>query len=169
MFEQKNYDNLGLIVAMGKNREIGYKNNLIWSIKEDLLFFKKVTMDSYIIMGKNTYESMPKNLKGRTYIVLSRNKDFTLEPPKIVHRSIDETLLFIDKNKKEKFWVVGGGIIYQEFLPFVSKMHITKINDSFMGADAFFPAYNSEDWYEQDSDMLYEENISYKHVLLKRK
>lgn len=154
---------------MGKNREIGYKNNLIWSIKEDLLFFKKVTMDSYIIMGKNTYESMPKNLKGRTYIVLSRNKDFNLEPPKIVHRNIDETLSFIDENKEEKFWVVGGGIIYKEFLPFVSKMHITKINDSFVGADTFFPAYNSEEWYEQDSDMFIEENISYKHVLLKRK
>lgn len=163
------YDNLGLIVAMGQNREIGYKNSLIWSIKEDLLFFKEITMGTYIIMGKNTYESMPKNLTGRTYIVLSRNDNFNLESPKIVHRNIDETLSFVSKNSNSQFWVVGGGAIYKQFIPFASIMHITQINDSFANADTFFPIYNSEEWYEQDGDICVEGNISYKHLLLKRK
>ena len=66
--------NLGLIVAIGKNREIGYQNKLIWRIKEDLDFFKNITMNSYIIMGRTTYESLPKNLSGRKYIILSSNK-----------------------------------------------------------------------------------------------
>ncbi len=68
-------NNLDLIVAKGKNNEIGYKKDLIWRIKEDLLFFKDVTMNSYIIMGRNTYESMPKKLPGRKYIILSKNEN----------------------------------------------------------------------------------------------
>lgn len=63
VIEKNNVDyDLGLIVAMGENREIGYKQNLIWQIKEYLQYFKRVTMNSYIIMGRNTYLSLPKKL-----------------------------------------------------------------------------------------------------------
>ena len=109
--QNNKYPNLGLIVAMGQKGEIGYQNDLFWRIKEDLTFFKNTTMDSYIIMGRNTYDSMPKNLKGRSYIVLSRDNKFNLESPKIVHRNVNETLSFISHEKDSKFWVVGGGII----------------------------------------------------------
>ncbi len=164
------YFNLGLIVAMGQNREIGQNNNLIWKIKEDLNFFKNVTMNSYIIMGRNTYDSMPKNLSGRKYIVLSRNNDFILDSTKMVHRNIEETLEFVKKNNTVNFWVIGGGKIYTSFLPFVNTMHITKIEDSYKDADTFFPKFNIEEWDENIGELKYSENnIKYRHILLKKR
>lgn len=171
MLAQKNkFKNLGLIVAMGENGEIGSNNNLIWKIKEDLNFFKNVTMDSYIIMGRNTYNSMPKNLRGRNYIVLSKNENFNLDAPKLVYRSVEETLKFISQKPASKFWVVGGGAIYEAFLPFINIMHITQIKDSYSNADTFFPDYNVDDWYQNiGEELCSENNIRYRHMLLQRK
>ena len=64
---------ISIIAAMGKNKEIGKNNDLIWHIKEDLQNFKKLTMNKYIVMGANTYASLPKRLEGRKYIVLSKH------------------------------------------------------------------------------------------------
>lgn len=166
----KIYPNLGLVVAMGKNREIGYQNGLIWRIKEDLTFFKNTTMHSYIILGRKTYDSMPKNLTGRKYIVLSRDTNFRLESSKIVHHHQDETLSFIEKEKDSSFYVIGGGAIYQSFLPYVSLMHITEIDDSMEDADTYFPTFQEEEWKKEMGDeMTSEEGISYRHTVLVRK
>lgn len=160
------YENLGLIVAMGKNREIGYKNDLIWKIREDLNFFKTTTMGSYMIMGRRTYESMPKHLQNRRYIILSRSSDFVLDSAKILHRDIRETLEFVSRSLDEKFFVVGGSAIYKEFLPYVSTMHITEISDSFPLADAYFPSFDETDWENLEGDTLRSENdINYRHTL----
>ena len=169
--QDKQYSNMGLIVATGKNREIGCKKDLIWRIKEDLEFFKKVTMNSYIIMGRNTFESIPKNLPGRKYIVLSRDQDFSLETPKIVHRSIAETLAFVSQKNNSTFWIIGGGMIYANFLPYVNKMHITKINESYPAADTFFPEFNKDEWHEKADEELYcsENDVNYGHVLYLKK
>ena len=168
---KKEYANLGLIVAVGESKEIGSKNNLIWRIKEDLDFFKNVTMDSYIIMGRKTYESIPKNLLGRKYIVLSQDKYFNLETPKIINRSIDETLEFVSEKKESNFWVIGGGIIYAKFLPYVFSMHITKIHNINSEADTFFPEFNENEWQENRGEELYcpENNVNYRHTLYLKK
>lgn len=168
--QNKEYSNLGLIVAMGQNGEIGCQNDLIWRIKEDLTFFKNTTMDSYIIMGRKTYDSMPKNLKGRRYIVLSRDNNFVLDSPKIVHHNVDETLSFVSQDKDSRFLVVGGGAIYNLFLPYVSFMHITQIKDSFEKADTYFPSLNKEEWNQQlGENMQSEDGINYRHTVLIRK
>ena len=168
--QEKVYENLGLIVAVGANREIGFQNRLIWRIKEDLDYFKRVTMDSHIIMGRKTYESMPKNLKGREYVVLSRDEQFLLESPKIVTRSISETLMLVEKMPKTKFWVIGGGAIYKGFLSNVSTMHITEIMDRAIQADAYFPEFNEDEWNILGEDRLLSlGKLQYKHLVLKRK
>lgn len=168
--EAKNFKNLGLIVATGQNREIGYQNDLIWRIKEDLDYFRKVTMGSYIIMGRNTYESMPKNLSGRRYIVLSRDRNLVLDSKKILNRSVKESLEFIVSKKSEKFFVVGGSAIYKEFLPYINFMHITEIEQSFSLADAYFPDYDENDFTTlEDSGFMMEGNIEYRHKLLLKK
>lgn len=168
--QNNKYPNLGLIVAMGQNGEIGYQNDLIWRIKEDLTFFKNTTMDSYIIMGRNTYDSMPKNLKGRSYIVLSRDNKFNLESPKIVHRNVNETLSFISHEKDSKFWVVGGGIIYNLFLPYITTMYITQIEDSYPKADTFFQKFNVDEWKREFGELeCSENNINYRHTILIKK
>ena len=168
--QSREYPNLGLIVAMGQKREIGYQNDLIWRINEDLTFFKNITMDSYIIMGRNTYNSMPKNLKGRKYIVLSRNSDFNLDTSKIVHRNVNETLSFISHEKDSKFWVVGGGNIYNLFLPYATIMHITRIEDSYPAADTFFSEFNLDEWEQKFGELkCSENNINYRHTVLIKK
>lgn len=169
--KDKQYLNMGLIVAIAQNREIGYKKELIYRIKEDLAKFKQITMDSYIIMGRNTYESIPKNLPRRKYIVLSRDDKFNLEPPKIVHRSLEETLAFISKEKESTFWVIGGEKIYAKFLPYIDKMHVTEIFSTYPNADTFFPEFNKDEWYKNAGEKLYcsENNVDYRHVLFLRK
>lgn len=166
----RQYHNLGLVVAMGKNGEIGYKNNLIWRIREDLDFFKNTTMGSYMIMGRNTYNSMPKNLEGRKYIVLSRDNNFTLDQPKIVYHVIDEVLSRIEQEQNSKFFVVGGGMIYKTFLPYLSTMYITQIEDTFSLADTYFPQFNENEWTKiTDNLKQSEEGINYRHTVLVKK
>ena len=167
----KHYPNLGLIAAIAQNREIGYKKELIYRIKEDLEFFKQITMDSYVIMGRNTYESMPKSLPRRKYIVLSRDEEFNLEPPKIIHRSLEETLAFVSQELESAFWVIGGEIMYTNLLPYVDKMHITEIYAEYPGADTFFPEFNKDEWLENEGEKLYcpENDVNYRHVLYLRK
>lgn len=168
--QNRQYHNLGLVVAMGKNGEIGYKNNLIWRIREDLDFFKNTTMGSYMIMGRNTYNSMPKNLEGRKYIVLSRDSNFTLDQPKIVYHVIDEVLSRITQEQNSKFFVVGGGMIYKAFLPYLSTMHITQIEDTFSIADTYFPQFNENEWTKITGDLKQsEEGINYRHTVLVKK
>ncbi len=167
--ESKIYENLNLIVAIGMQNEIGYQNSLIWRIKEDLQYFKETTMNSYLIMGRNTYESMPKNLKGRNYIVLSTNPSFTLEPPKIVTRSVSETLAIVSSLSDSIFFITGGSSIYNLFLPYVSTMHITEIEDTFKKADTYFPDYHQEDWQQDSIEKKTENSLNYKRLVLTRK
>ena len=169
--KSKQYSNLGIIAAVAQNREIGSQNELLCHIKEDLEFFKKITMDSYIIMGRNTYESMPKNLSRRNYIILSRDENFNLDAPKIVHHNIETTLAFVSQESNSAFWVIGGGIIYNNFLPYVDKMHITEIFKEYPNADIFFPEFNKEEWQENVEEVQYcpESKVNYRHVLYLRK
>lgn len=166
----KHYPNLGLIVALGQNNEIGYQNQLIWRIKEDLNFFKNVTMNSYIIMGRVTYESMPKNLLGRKYIVLSKDPNYQTDNKIIIHHDINNLLALINQEKDSMFYVIGGGAIYSIFLPYVSLMHLTKINASYPSADAYFPIINDDDWIKESGNTLYCEDhqVSYQHTLYLR-
>src|SRR5690554_4360931 len=101
--------NLSLIAAIGQNMELGYQNDLIWRIKEDLQFFKEKTMGTYIIMGRKTYESLPKNLPGRKYIVLTSDKNINSSDRLIAFRNIKDILEFIKSMEDSYFYVIGGG------------------------------------------------------------
>lgn len=133
---------ISIIAAIGRNRELGRGNQLIWHIKEDLNNFKNITMGKYIIMGKNTYESLPKHLEGRKYIVLSSSLS-----------NIENGLLFKDFNKllefvkdlDEEVMVIGGASIYKLFLPYASRLYLTLI-DSEAKADVYFPEFDKNDY-----------------------
>ena len=124
-----------IIAAHGSNLCIGNNNELPWYIPEDLEFFKQKTLESRdIIVGSNTYRSLPK-LSGRNLYVLSRT--LPASPDYTVLRDIDVALsLFKDRDVA----VAGGAIVYEQFLPYVDKMYITRIKHEFKG-DAFFPDY----------------------------
>lgn len=134
---------ISIIVAVAKNNAIGKDNDLLWHLSEDLKRFKKLTTGHYIIMGKNTYFSLPRRpLPNRTHIVLTD----------VIGEQIDDCIMAytieeaIEKmNPNEENFIIGGASIYKQFLPFANKLYITWVHEEFE-ADTFFPALNDEEW-----------------------
>jgi len=154
--------NLSLIAAIGENRELGYKKDLLYHIREDLMFYKKMTMGKNIIMGRVTLDSMPKSaLIGRNPIVLTRS--FIQDDNKIKYFNDINKLLEEISNCKEEYMVVGGASIYQTFIEHVDTMYLTTIYDPMPKiADCYFPEFNLVDW---DINLLIEgkdKDITYK-------
>lgn len=153
-------ENLSLIAAIGLDNELGYNNKLIWKISEDLKFYKNMTMNKSIIMGRNTLESMPLNaLKGRIPLVLTSKK---LQNYVNVDTfdSIDKILDYVYSNPNREFMVVGGAKVYEELLPYVNTMYLTEIKKEAY-ADTFFPYYNVDDWYVTEIGDFLNEDIPY--------
>lgn len=128
-----------IISAVGKNKEIGKDNQLIFHIKDDMAFFREKTLEHKVVMGQNTWNSLPKKLENRENIVVSYS-DFD-GPDYIIH-DIDD---FIEKNKDtdEEIFIIGGATIYREFLPYVKKMYLTEIDASCPDATVFFPDFDT--------------------------
>jgi dihydrofolate reductase len=135
-----------LIAAMGKNREIGKDNLLLWDLPEDMKHFRERTEGKTILMGRKTFESIGKPLPKRKNIVLTAQQDFSFEGIEVVH-SLEEVL---EMGKKEEIFVIGGAQIYQIFLPLATKMSLTLVQQEFPHSDAFFPEWQEEEWQETD-------------------
>ncbi len=130
---------LSLIVAIAENGAIGKDNDLIWHIPKDLEFFKEKTLNKTIIMGRKTFQSLPKVLPNRKHIVLSGNPDFS-HPEVEISRSFDTVIQqFI--NTPEEVFIIGGADIYKKALPFCKYLYITWVKKSFE-ADTFFPEFD---------------------------
>ena len=112
---------LSIIVAKAKNNIIGKENKLIWHIPDDLKRFKELTTGHNIIMGRKTFESLGGILPNRKHIVFTQNP--------------------------EENFVIGGAMIYNLLMPYVTKMYVTEIDKDFDG-DTFFPKINTEIWKE---------------------
>ena len=132
-----------IIVAMGKNREIGADNQLLWHLPKDLKHFKELTSGHPIIMGRKTYESIGKPLPNRTNIVISRKNDWFEEGILIVG-SIKEALKFA-KKIDEQIFVIGGGNIYEQTLELTDKLEVTLVK-THLKADTYFPKINPQIW-----------------------
>ena len=138
-----------LIVAMGKNREIGKENQLLWHLPKDLKRFKELTSGYPIIMGRKTYESIGKPLPNRTNIVISRKNDWFEEGILIVG-SIKEAVKFAKKIDEEVF-VLGGGNIYEQTIDLADKLEVTLV-DAVLDADTFFPKINEKVWQKTNEE-----------------
>ena len=138
-----------LIVAMGKNREIGKENQLLWHLPKDLKHFKELTSGYPIIMGRKTYESIGKPLPNRTNIVISRKNDWFEEGILIVG-SIKEAVKFAKKIDEEVF-VIGGGNIYEQTIDLADKLEVTLV-DAVLDADTFFPKINEKVWQKTNEE-----------------
>lgn len=134
---------ISLIVAMAQNRAIGINNKMPWHLSADLKRFKKLTSGHSVIMGRKTFESLPGGpLPNRRNIILSE----TLNPvPKGCEKveSIAEALRLT--NQEQEVFVIGGGSIYEQFLPLADKLYLTIIEADFE-ADTYFPFINYNDW-----------------------
>ena len=136
-----------IIAAVARNCAIGYKNKLIYWLPNDLKRFKALTTGHTIIMGRNTYLSLPKGaLPNRRNIVLSRSvKDF---PGCDVYPSLEEALKHCSPD--EDIYVIGGASVYRQALPIADRLCLTEIADTPAEADTFFPPY--DDWQEESRE-----------------
>lgn len=133
-----------LIAAMSKNRVIGRNNSLPWHLPDDLKHFKAVTLDRTIIMGRNTWQSLPGILPRREHVVLSSDPAFVAEGA-ITVRSVAQALQQVPVG--EPALVVGGAQLYRQLLPRASSMLLTMVDTEIEG-DAVFPPWLPEQWRE---------------------
>ena len=134
---------LTLIVAFSENRVIGKENNLLWKLSDDLLRFKKLTLNHPIIMGRKTFESLPNALPKRQNIVITRNPTFL---PSTVY-AVDslENAILKSKEFNENAFIIGGGEIYKQAINFVDVLELTLVHTIIEG-DTLFPALDLTNW-----------------------
>ena len=160
---------ISIIVAITKNNGIGKDNKLLCHIPGDLKRFRQITTGHTVIMGKNTFLSLPGGpLKNRKNVVISDNHLDRFEGCVTVF-SIDEAIDQCE-DKQENF-VIGGASVYRQFLPLAATLYLTVVNKSFE-ADTFFPEINHVEWCEI-SRIVPEENgtldFHYEYIVLQRK
>ena len=160
--------NVTIIAAIGKKRELGRNNDLIWHLQDDLKFFKENTLGKPIVMGLNTLYSLPRKLKDRQYIVLT-NQDVELDEDIIVAKSLDE-LLDIIKNRTDEVMIIGGASIYRQMIDYADKMLLTEVDAECKDADVYFPEFDKNEWNSKVlSSHVTLEDIPYKHLVYTRK
>lgn len=158
------------IIAVDKNYAIGKDNDLLFHISEDLKRFKRLTLNSIVIMGRKTYESIGKALPQRTNIILTRNKDYVADDA-LVFNDKEEVLSYLEENKDMEVYNIGGGEIVDLFLDQIDEAIITKIMAQVDDADTFLHNFDQDDDFEiaQESDIKEEDGIKYVYVNYRRK
>ena len=153
---------INIIAAVAKNRAIGYQNKLIYWLPNDLKRFKMLTMGHTIIMGRKTFESLPKGaLPNRRNIVLTqKRKDL---PGCECFSSLDEALKHCSVD--EDIYIIGGSSIYEQTLPLANRLYLTEVDNIPAFADAYFPSY--EDWKEESREVHEpDEKHSYRYAFV---
>lgn len=139
-------DNLSIIVAVAKNGAIGRNNQLLYHLPDDLKRFKALTTGHTIIMGRKTFDSLPKGaLPNRRNIVLTRQEGVHYENAECYH-SLEEALMQCDYT--EDVYIIGGAELYKQTIDMAARMHLTLIDDTPTDADAFFPEIDTNTWAE---------------------
>ncbi len=138
---------ISIMVAIANNNVIGYNNDLPWHYKKDLKYFKEVTTNHKVVMGRKTFNSIidrnSKPLPLRENIVVTRNTDFSYPGVMVVNdfKKYMESL----QSLEEEVFIIGGNEIFTESINYADRLYITHINKDYQG-DVFFPSYNKEDF-----------------------
>lgn len=157
---------ISLIVAMGKNNEIGLNNEMPWHLPNDLRYFKEKTTGHVIVMGRKTYESIGKPLPNRKSIVLTR-QDIELPTEVEIIRDISEIQQIAQQH--EQVFIIGGAEVYRQTITIADELFVTQINESFE-ADTFFPDINKSEWEIVSSEKgLRDENNDYDYTFIQYK
>ena len=154
---------ISIIVAIAENNAIGKNNDLLWHIPEDMKRFKQITSGHKIIMGKRTYESLPyRPLKNRTNIVISDIPGDFYEGCLMAY-SIEEAMDHCPQD--EECFIIGGGMVYRQFLPLADKLYITWVDKSFE-ADIFFPEIDPATWEETEREEGTDEGLDFNYSFI---
>ncbi|RLD32408.1 MAG: dihydrofolate reductase [Bacteroidetes bacterium] len=135
--------NISIIVAIAANNAIGKDNDLLWHISKDLKRFKQLTDGHFIVMGKRTYFSLPKRpLPNRTNMVITDVPGEQIDDCLMAY-SIEDAIEKMDRESEN--FIIGGGSIYRQFIPYADKLYITRVFKEFE-ADTFFPEIPLNEW-----------------------
>lgn len=137
---------IAIVVAVARNGAIGKDNDLLWHISADLKHFKALTSGHTVLMGRRTYDSLPKKpLPNRKHLILT--SDATYPVPEGGERLADLAACeaYRAAHPDEDIYVIGGGQVYKQLLPYADRLYLTEVRADFE-ADTFFPAIRSEEW-----------------------
>lgn len=161
---------IDIIVAVAPDGAIGRRGDLLFHISADLRRFKQLTMGHPVIMGRKTFESLPKGaLPGRRNIVISRNASFTAPDVETV-LSLDKAIALCDG--VDKVFVIGGAQIYAEAIGSADRLCLTRFNRTLPDADCFFPAIDPAVWsVDEVGEWLSDEKsgVGFRFETLRRK
>ncbi|WP_237113809.1 type 3 dihydrofolate reductase [Pseudoalteromonas rubra] len=159
---------ISMIAAMANGRIIGDDNAMPWHLPADLKHFKAVTLNKPVVMGRKTFESIGRPLPGRRNIVISRNSNYNAEGIEVVS-SPQDALALVDGC--EEVMIIGGGNIYEQFLPLSNRLYLTYI-DLDVSGDTRFPDHTQAGEWEEVASEAYEADeknlYSYKFVTLNK-
>jgi len=157
--------NLSIIVAMDERRSIGKNQHLLWRLPNDMKFFKETTTGHTVIMGRKTFESLPKGaLPDRKNIVLTSQPDAQYANCIVCH-TLQEALDLT--TSEEEVFIIGGGSLYEQALPIADKLYLTKVHHVFDDADTFFPEIDFDSWTEMSkSEFQKDDKNPYVHTIL---
>ena len=160
--ENRILPNISIIVAIAENRAIGKDNKLLWHISGDLKRFKQLTTGHTLIMGRNTFLSLPNGaLPRRRHIVISDIEGESFNACEMAS-SIDQAVSMAGSS--DECFVIGGGMVYAQFLPMAGKLYLTRVHHSFE-ADTFFPEIDFTRWDTLSSEKVEAgENNQYAHT-----
>lgn len=152
---------ISIIAAIGKNNELGKNNDLIWHFKEDMKFFRETTTGNTVLMGRKTFESLPHALPNRRNVVVTKDKSYIAEGAEVFH-SVEEALKSIEN---DNVFVIGGGMIYNELLPFCDKLYLTEIDDECPDADVYFPKFNKSEYSSEKLTDYTVNGVHFSHII----
>ena len=155
-----------MIAAIGKNRELGKKGDLIWQLPNDLKFFKEQTTGKKVFMGLRTWKSLPKKLPNREHFVLT---DVPVEDEGINLVWNLEEFVKEHIDSDEEIFVIGGGMVYKQMLPYSKRLVLTEVDAECKDADTYFPEFNKEEWERRVLAENFDNDIKYVHVEYIRK
>lgn len=165
-----------IIAAIGKNRELGKKGGLVFNIPGDLKFFKQTTIGHPVVMGRTTFLSLPRLLPGRKHYVLSPDEEPTFPEEVTVLHDLNQ-FIKDHQNDSQEFFIIGGGSIYQQFLPHCDKIYLTEVDGEDAEADVYFPDIDKTKYtvtkLGQNSDIIEDKegihDLNYIHNLYQKR
>ena len=135
---------ISFIVAASENNVIGKDGQLPWRLPTDMKYFKNMTWGMPVVMGRKSFEALGEPLKGRTNIVVTRNKKWKAEGVQTA-QTIDQAIILARGTDAKEIFIIGGGEIFQAAMPSADRIYLTRVHENFQG-DAFFPEMNPDEW-----------------------
>lgn len=161
---------IAAIVAVDSNFGIGFNGELLERIPDDLKRFKQLTDDSTVIMGRKTWESLPKKPLPNRFNIIVTSQEHEDNDIDVKHSSMEEVKAFLELDLGIPVFIIGGGMVYRELLPYCQEVYLTRILKDHENVDTYFPNLDEmEEWEQDDCSETYDYNgVNYQYQHYRR-